>query len=167
MPHPTHHGHPHHHVPPNQWNGPQPAPKALWQLIHANFPITRFDGIYNNRNIAGTSTKSLHAEGRALDIGLDVRKPAEKTVGDGLFQIFVDTATLAGFEEIIWNRQIWSTRTPQIHHYSGHSPHTDHVHVGFTRPASQQTTFPGLLITKIAILRTGLEDLSNALRTTA
>jgi hypothetical protein len=155
--------HPHHHAHANQWNGPQPAPRALWTLVHANFPQTRFDGIYNQRNIAGTNTPSLHAEGRALDIGLDVRKPTEKTIGDGLFQIFIDVAGQAGFEEIIWNRQIWSTRNPHIHHYTGQSPHTDHVHVGFTRQASQTTTFPGTLTLKIAILRSGLEDLSRAM----
>jgi hypothetical protein len=161
MPPHSHHGHAH------QWNGPQPAPKALWTLIHANFPQTRFDGIYNPRNIAGTNTPSLHAEGRALDIGLDVRKPAEKMIGDGLFKIFVDVAVQTGLEEVIWNRQIWSTRNPHIHPYTGHSPHTDHVHVGFTRQASQQTTFPGILLIKIAQLRTGIEDLSRALGSTA
>lgn len=156
----SHHPHiPHGH----QWNGPQPAPRALWTLIHANFPQTRFDGIYNPRNIAGTNTPSLHAEGRALDIGLDVRKPTEKTIGDGLFKIFVDVAVPCGIEEVIWNRQIWSTRTPHVHPYTGHSPHTDHVHVGFTREASQQTTFPGILMIKIGELRSGLVDLSKSL----
>ena len=159
--------HPHHHAQGPQWNGPQPAPRALWDIIHANFPQARFDGIYNPRNIAGTNTRSLHAEGRALDIGLSVGNPTEKTIGDSLFQIFVDTAAQAGFQEIIWNRQIWSSAHPNIHHYTGQNPHTDHVHVGFTRQASQQTSMPGILLIRIAMLRTGLEDLSNALSTYA
>ena len=48
------------------WDHAQPAPLALWKLVHANFPQTRNLGIYNARNIAGTNTPSLHAEGRAL-----------------------------------------------------------------------------------------------------
>jgi hypothetical protein len=153
-----------HHQHGNQWNGPQPAPRALWQLVHVNFPQTRFDGIYNHRNIAGTHTPSLHSEGRALDIGISVGDPTEKTIGDGLFEIFVDLAGQMSLEEIIWNHQVWSTRRPYIHHYTGHDPHTDHVHVGFTRPSSQETSFPVMLHIKIGILRTGLEDVSMALK---
>ena len=144
---------------PRQWNGPQPAPRALWNLVHANFPQTRFDGIYNPRNIAGTNIPSLHAEGRALDIGLKVTVPIEKTIGDGLFEMFVDLAGQMGIQEVIWNRQIWSTRRPVVHHYTGHDPHTGHIHAGFTRDASQRTLMPNALLIRIAVLRTGLEDI--------
>lgn len=150
-----------------KWSGPQPGTKALWQLIQANFPVARFDGIYNNRNIAGTKTPSLHAEGRALDIGLDVRNPKENTIGDGLFRIFGEVAVVAGIQEVIWNRQIWSSARPLVHPYTGHDPHTGHVHVGFTRDASQRTTLPIMLIIKIGVLRTGLEDLDIASRNMA
>jgi hypothetical protein len=160
--------HPHRpHSSGPQWNGPQPAPKALWQLIHANFHQTRNDGIYNNRNIAGTSTKSLHAEGRALDIGLMVSRPDEKLTGDQLFQAFMDCASQMGFQEVIWNTKIWSAARPIVHPYSGHDPHTGHIHVGFTRTASQQTTFPGLFVLRIATIRTGLEDLTRATQNVA
>ena len=97
-----------------------------------------------------------------MDIGLLANRPTEKTIGDGLFQAFIDVAGQIGVEEVIWNRQIWSTRNPRIHAYHGHSPHTDHVHVGITRAASQQTQFPVMLHIKIGELRTGLEDLSKA-----
>ncbi len=142
------------------WNGPQPGPRALWHLIHANFPVARNLGIYNHRVVAGTHTLSHYAEGRALDIGLFVSRPGEKLVGDGLFKVFVDLATDLGLDEVIWNRQISSSRHPTIHHYSGVNPHTNHIHVGFTRDASQRTTFPSLFMVRIAILRTGLEDLA-------
>jgi hypothetical protein len=144
------------------WNGPQPAPKALWHLVHANFPQTRNDGIYNPRNIAGTHTASLHAEGRALDIGLKVTVPDEKLIADQLFQLFVDSAALVGFQEIIWNRQIWSQTHRTIHHYTGHDPHTGHIHAGFTRLASQSATFPGLFLVRLGQVRTGIEDLARA-----
>jgi hypothetical protein len=154
----------HRHMPAHRWDGPQPAPKTLWQLIHQNFPQARNDGIYNPRNIAGTQTPSLHAEGRALDIGLSVTVPDEKLVGDQLFGVFVRSATLVGFQEIIWNRQIWSHAHPAVHRYHGHDPHTGHIHAGFTRTASQQTAFPDAFLTRIAEVRSGIEDLARANR---
>ncbi|MDQ2776363.1 MAG: hypothetical protein M3Y57_15825 [Acidobacteriota bacterium] len=132
-----------------------------------NFHQTRNDGIYNDRNIAGTTTKSLHAEGRALDIGLMVSRPYEKLIGDELFQAFIEYASQMGFQEIIWNRQIWSAAKPVVHPYTGHDPHTGHIHAGFTRPASQQTNFPGSFVMRIAAIRTGLEDLARANRNIA
>jgi hypothetical protein len=129
-------------------------------LIHANFPQTRFDGIYNPRNIAGTNTPSLHAEGRALDIGLRVHDPSEKVIADRLFDIFVDLADQLGLQEIIWNPQIWSIARPSVHRYVGHDPHTGHIHVGFTRAASQTALMPGTLMIRIGSLRTGLDDIN-------
>lgn len=157
-----HHHAPHHHTPHNQWNGPQPAPKALWQLIHQNFPQAVNDGIFNPRNIAGTHTPSLHAEGRALDIGLRAAAPSEKLIADELFRTFIESAASVGFQEIIWNHQIWSQTNPTIHRYTGQDPHTGHIHAGFTRVASQQAVMPNSLIVKIAEIRTGLEDLARA-----
>jgi hypothetical protein len=148
---------------PVNWNGPQPAPRALWRLIHTNFPQARFLGIYARRNIAGTNRPSLHAGGRALDIGLLVASTIEKIIGDGLFQAFVELGSRMGLEEVIWNRQIWSRTRPMVHPYHGSSPHTDHVHIGFTGVASQQTLFP-MLLSRIAILWTGLEDRNKGLR---
>jgi hypothetical protein len=141
------------------WNGPQPAPKALWLVIHANFPTTRNLGIYNPRNVAGTKTPSHHAEGRALDIGLLASNPDEKPLGDELFQLFIDSEDDLGLDEIIWNHQISSASRPAIHPYAGLDPHTNHIHVGFTRPASQKTVLPASFLLRVAILRTGLEDL--------
>src|SRR3954451_10847152 len=94
---------------PINWNQPQPAPRALWSLVHPNFPYTRFLGIYNRRNVAGTNTPSAHAEGRALDIGLFVSEPVEKMLGDALFNLFIKNAAELGLDHVIWNRQIWST----------------------------------------------------------
>jgi hypothetical protein len=141
------------------WNGPQPAPRALWQTLHANFPIVRNLGIYNHRNVAGTHTPSHHSEGRALDIGLSVSIADEKMLGDQLFTLLIDSAGDLGLDEIIWNRQIWSTQRPMVHPYQGQNPHTDHIHVGFTRTASQNQTLPPRFIVRVASLRTGLEDL--------
>jgi hypothetical protein len=100
-----------------------------------------------------------------VDIGLRVGAPLEKTIGDGLFEIFVDLAGQIGLylQEIIWNREIWSTRRPAVHDYTGHDPHTDHIHAGFTRDASGRAQMPGALLIRVAVLRTGLEELSNVI----
>ena len=140
------------------WNQAQPAPLAVWKMTEANFPNARYLGIYVRRNIAGTNTRSLHAEGRALDIGLKVSHSTEKMIGDGLFDIFARIGGRIGLQEAIWNQEIWRSGNPVVHRYTGQNPHTDHVHVGFTRNGSQQTNFP-LLLLEIAILRTGLEDI--------
>jgi hypothetical protein len=146
---------------PVNWNQPQPAPRALWSLVHANFPQTRNLGIYNPRNVAGTNTPSAHAEGRALDIGLLVSRPNEKMIGDELFKLFIKNSGELGLDHVIWDRQIWSQVHPKLRPYHGHSPHTDHVHVAFTREGSQSTSFPRANL-DIAILRTGVEELAKA-----
>jgi hypothetical protein len=142
------------------WNQPQPAPRALWSIVHANFPQARNLGIYNPRNVAGTSTPSAHTEGRALDIGLLTTRPTEKLIGNQLFKSFIRTADELGLDHVIWNRTIWSRVHPDPRPYHGENPHTDHVHVAFTRDGSQRTDFPRTRL-ELAILRNGLEDLSN------
>ena len=146
---------------PVNWNQPQPAPRALWSLVHVNFPQSRNLGIYNRRNVAGTNTPSAHAEGRALDIGLLVSRPNEKLIGDELFKIFIKMSQELGLDHVIWDHQIWSRVHQSASPYHGHSPHTDHVHVAFTREGSQGTSFPRTNL-ELAILRTGLEELSKA-----
>jgi hypothetical protein len=141
------------------WNRPQPAPMALYQYMHANFPACRNMGIFNHRLVAGTNTLSHHAEGRALDIGLRAAVQNEKWLADKLFEIFVKGANSKDIDEIIWNRQIWSAKRPFVHPHRGSNPHADHIHVGFTREGSQKTAFAHLFILRIPTLRTGMEDL--------
>jgi len=143
------------------WDRPQPAPLALWRIIHANFPQTRNLGIFNPRNIAGTRTPSLHSEGRALDIGLFASVTRERTIADLLFGDFAEIGVLLQLEELIWNHQIWSDSRRYIHPYTGVNPHTDHIHVGFTRAGSQQQDFPVLMV-RVGIIQTGLGELDRA-----
>jgi len=147
-------------MPDIDWKRAQPLPKAVARALRANFPMITATGIYNDRNVAGTNQKSSHAEGRAIDIHLNANKPTERLVGDELFRILMDAAHATGIDNIIWNRQIWSTRRPTIRQYTGVNSHTDHIHVEFTREGSQQRTLH-LLELKVAQLRTGLEELSS------
>jgi flagellar protein FlgJ len=142
------------------WRRAQPLPAALARYLKVNFLQISATGIYNDRNIAGTNKKSAHAEGRALDIHLNANHPDEKLIGDNLYRIFMEVAYQTGIDNVIWNRTIWSRAKGQ-HGYHGQNPHTDHIHVEFTRPGSQLTVWH-LLDLKVAQLRTGLEELSRA-----
>jgi hypothetical protein len=142
------------------WDRPQPAPLALFRFIHANFPVVRNSGIYNHRTVAGTNVLSHLAEGRAIDLGLLVGRPNEKLLGDRLFRIFIDNAAELEVDELIWNHVIWSKQKQFEHSYRGVDPHTNHIHVGYTRDGSQKTAIPSKMMISVAILRTGLEDLA-------
>ncbi len=148
------------HQSNTNWRRAQPLPTALAQYLKANFLQISATGIYNDRNVAGTNKKSAHAEGRALDIHLNVHHPDEKLIADRLYRIFIEAAYETGVDNVIWNRTIWS-RSRREHPYHGVNPHTDHIHVEFTRPGSQLMVWH-LLDLKVAQLRTGLEELSRA-----
>jgi hypothetical protein len=151
---------------PIDWRKPQPLPSELGRVLRAEFPMITATGIFNDRNIAGTNKKSAHAEGRAIDIHLKVSDPTQRMVGDRLFDILIAAADVQGADSVIWNKQIWSTRHRYKRPYSGQNPHTDHIHVEFTR-AGSQTRVVDFLQVKLAQLRTGVEELSQAYSPTA
>jgi len=146
------------------WKGPQPAPRYMANLLTANFPDVKKTGIYNDRNVAGTNKKSSHAEGRALDFHLDATDPSQKALGDRLFDAIIRKAEKIGVDNVIWNREIWSVgkKVGGKRKYNGKNPHTDHVHVEFTRAGSQYVTLDEILI-EVGIIRTGLDDLQGVL----
>lgn len=143
------------------WKGPQPAPKYLGRMLQFNFPQITQVGIYNDRNIAGTNIKSAHAEGRAIDIHLNSLDPEQRGLGDQLVLALIGKARSLGIDNVIWNRQIWSVNYAGPKLYSGVNPHTDHIHVEFTREGSQASILRAIDI-DIARIRTGLEDLRKA-----
>ncbi len=131
------------------------------RMLRANFPDITRTGIYNDRNIAGTNTRSAHAEGRALDVHLNAADPGEKLLADQLVAALVRKAGRLGIANIIWNRRIWSTARPRWRTYGGASPHTDHIHIEYTRTGSQSTDLRAIEV-EIAIIRTGLEELARS-----
>jgi len=102
---------------------------------YRNHPLRGVGGYVNRHNAMGGF--SAHSEGRAADIYVKIDNLYLKAIGDALFAGFVHNAENLGLEEVIWNRQIWSSAIPEIHAYQGARPHTDHVHVAFSRPDSQ------------------------------
>lgn len=108
---------------------------------------------------------SLHAEGRALDWHLDVRRPADRRAAAALIRLLLATdragnrhalARRMGIQEIIWNCRSWWSGSDRMGKYSlcfaergrrraGVSPtlaHRDHVHLGLSRAgAARRTSF--------------------------
>lgn len=114
--------------------GPAPGAVTLQRAILARFPMLRSLGIYNPRNVRGGARLSLHAEGRAIDIGVS---PRQRGIGDALAEaLTLDTRTL-GVQYIIWNRRQWTAIRAREgwRTYSGVSPHTDHLHIELTKAA--------------------------------
>lgn len=142
-------------------------------MIHANFPQLRNLGIYVCRNVKGTNTKSAHAEGRALDIGVHANRPGERLIGDLLFKALIASAAKSGIDNVIWNQQIWSVThggpRPFVGNYphgGPRNPHTDHIHIEWTRDGSQ-TDRLNFLEVQVSIVRQGLEEMTYANRHTA
>jgi hypothetical protein len=160
----------------SEWAKDQPAPKAAYNLFHLAFPQAGNDGIYVPRNVKGTNTPSGHSEGRALDLRLTVQAPAEKILGDAIFNLVIGSAYSWGVDHIIWNRQIWSQDHPHIRPFigpykqNGHGlrdakghlvlkdPHTNHLHIEWTRPGSQHNRLMAIE-TKLGELKSDVEDL--------
>ncbi|MGH3863589.1 peptidoglycan-binding domain-containing protein [Actinokineospora sp.] len=84
-------------------------------------------GIYNCRSIAGSSTTSLHGEGRATDLGVPVGAPWAQALADRLVAMSAEL----GIQCVIYARRIWSGSYPNAgwRPYNGLNAHVDHLHV--------------------------------------
>jgi hypothetical protein len=117
-------------------------------------------GIYSCRKVRVGSSLSLHAEGRAVDWHLDVKKRADRAVATDLINAFLAPdvagtphamARRMGIQEIIWNCRIWSANYPDAgmrpysvcrRKVSRTEAHKDHLHIGLNwRGARAQTTY--------------------------
>lgn len=116
--------------------GPQPGAEALMDVFVADFKARNY-GIYNPRSIRGGGGLSLHAEGRAVDLGY-----SNKALGDEALEALLRHREALGIQLIIWWRRIYSAKNPVGAAYTGVSPHTDHIHVELSRPAAATLTVP-------------------------
>jgi peptidoglycan hydrolase-like protein with peptidoglycan-binding domain len=123
-------------------DGPEPGAKALMALILENFEQARNLGIYNCRTVRGGTTTSPHGEGRALDVGF----PLDSDGTGSKYGYALVNALLAadpvrlGIQAIIYDRKIWSAKSPAGRAYTGTHPHYDHVHFEITRSAAASIT---------------------------
>jgi hypothetical protein len=121
--------------------GPTPGAKALmsWFLGQYGSRGGTNLGIYACRQVRGSSTTSLHGEGRACDFGVT---PHSAAWGDELAEQLRLHSGELGIQCVIWNRRIWSGAYPAagFRPYRGTNPHVDHLHVELTRGAAAALT---------------------------
>jgi hypothetical protein len=140
------------------WNIEQPAPRALWNIIHSHYPQTKFLGI-----LTGPGHED-HSEGRALDVGLRAWLSAEKQLADMLVGVLVDFTAEVRWSYIIWNKQIWygdARSGPHPYGRAAKMPHTEHIHISWSQASSQGSTFLGFSLALDEELRRqwgGVED---------
>lgn len=116
-------------------------------------------GIYNCRSVRGASTTSCHGEGRADDLGFPVGDPD----GDELLRRLLKVPGRLGIQAIIYERRIYSAKSPKGRPYPGLVPHTDHLHVELTREAAAKLTYATVKRimegTKLPVRKPGTRDL--------
>lgn len=117
--------------------GPRAGTRALAAFLRRQVPGYREDGIYNCRNVRGSSsTLSLHADGRAEDAGNAPRA----AVNEAVFRWAIANAEALGAQEIIFNHRIWSVHHPVVVAYHGTDPHEGHVHIGLCKAKADSLT---------------------------
>ncbi len=86
--------------------------QKLYNLLERKFPEVSFGGIFNNRNIAGTSTPSEHAYGAALDTMV-----GSNQLGDQVYR-FLNRDRIA--DRFDYSNILWEV-----------PDHYNHLHVGW------------------------------------
>jgi hypothetical protein len=119
----------------------QDGAKALmsWHLGAYQAKGAENHGIYNCREIRGSSRPSVHSEGRAADLG--VPDTGEKWA-QSLANFLVNYSKELGIQCVIYNRRIWSGAHPDSgwRQYGGVNPHTRHLHVELSWGAARSLT---------------------------
>lgn len=133
--------------------GCQPGAFQLARAIEISYPeLESLDGAFgcfNRRRIAGSSSWSLHAEGRAIDVGIGGSDPQ---LAWRLACELVGHRALYGTMRVMWDAHIWTTE--RLDRWERLKPHTnqhhDHLHVElFRKPAA---TAPATLGVQVAAL---------------
>lgn len=112
----------------------QPGAEALMEVFVRDFGAKNL-GIYNCRSVRGSTNRSIHGDGRALDPGY-----SRISDGDRLLAVLLRHRMALGIQLIIWNRRIYSAKAPLGARYQGTVPHTDHLHVELTWDAARTLT---------------------------
>lgn len=127
--------------------GPSNGAKALAAYLQDRFaPWQTSGGIYACRNVAGTSSFSEHAEGRAYDAFVPMKSgKANNALGDQIINLLGPHGKRLGIQTMIWDRKIWSASSPAGRYYGGASPHYDHIHIGINRAAADRLNYSTLV----------------------
>lgn len=118
-------------------NGAQPGATALWDWIEATWTgLYRFGGIYNCRPVRGASSMSVHSEGRAVDAMIRPVGGKGDRRGYDLVGLLGANGEQLGVQCVIFDRTIWTRKSPDGRRYNGQHPHYDHLHIELTRQAA-------------------------------
>jgi hypothetical protein len=120
--------------------GPSKGAIALRDFLLSEYSIASSGGIYNCRNVRGRTTPSIHGEGRAWDMMLPVRAGRGNPVGHDVVRRLGAHGRALGIQSIIFDRTIWSSRSPSGRAYTGAHPHYDHLHIELTLDAATKLT---------------------------
>ncbi|MBC7172614.1 MAG: hypothetical protein H5U40_09320, partial [Polyangiaceae bacterium] len=124
--------------------GIQPGASILGSYLYDHFPQITLVGGYSCRPVSGSSTTmSVHATGRALDIMLPtINFDADNDLGDPIGEWLIENAETIGIQYIIWDEWTWMASRPvgeKDRSYGGANPHYDHLHVELSVEAAMQT----------------------------
>jgi len=125
--------------PDTYGSGCMPGCKRMFEWFQRTYDAGSL-GCYNPASLGG---KSLHAEGRAMDIALDARDPHDRERGDAIFAIVMAHPQVFGAQEMLWRGYLWSwqrrgegKRGPGIQQ----ADHMNHVHLGIDVDAAKNWT---------------------------
>jgi hypothetical protein len=119
--------------------GEAPGARVLMNYCLGRWSFASDLGIFDVRNVVGGDDLSHHAEGRALDVGIPMldATTADAAKGMQIIDALGPSAQRLGIDHLIYNRTIWSRRSPAGRPYvdPDTDPHLDHIHVGLTGDA--------------------------------
>lgn len=134
--------------------GPTPGARALLAYwLEWSAPVGSSMGIYACRDVRGGSSMSIHACGRAADLGVPVTDRGHDVAYRFLNLIGPHVARL-GVQLAIFDRTYGSSRNPWPTPYRGVHPHRNHIHMELTPAAGARLT----LATLRAVLGSAEED---------
>lgn len=124
----------------------RPAPGALVLLdwLDKRWPVGWSGGIYNCRSVRGRQSMSIHSEGRAVDFMMPVQGGQAHPQGIEIVRALGERGDELGVQTVIWDRRIWSKRSPNGRAYTGVNPHIDHLHIELNRAAAAGLTLDRL-----------------------
>lgn len=120
--------------------GAAPGARLLLAWCLAEYPVAWSGGIFNCRTVRGTQVRSIHGEGRALDVMLPTPNGRAHPDGYDLLRRLGANGRRLGLQAIIFDRVIYSARSPEGRPYTGVHPHVDHLHIELTRQAGATLT---------------------------
>lgn len=125
--------------------GPTPGARALLAFLLEEYGQASSLGIYNCRDVRGTSTTSTHGEGRAVDLKWPMSSAGRGTAsGEAVVKRLGASGRRLGIQAIIYNRRIYSAVSPEGRAYRGAHPHYDHLHIELTPAAGRNLTLATL-----------------------